>query len=44
MRSDENFARQLMAGQQRPQSAVDAMKWLSGYLEGLQNDDESSGE
>lgn len=41
MRSDENFDRQLMTGEQSPQSAIDIMKWLSGYLDGVQASDET---
>lgn len=37
MRRGENIDRQLMAGEQQPASAVDAMKWMSGYLDGTQD-------
>jgi hypothetical protein len=40
MRRDEDFERQLMTGEQQPHSAIDAMKWLSGYLEGTQDKDD----
>ncbi len=42
MRRGENIDRQLMTGEQAPASAVDAMKWMSGYLDGVQDksDDE----
>lgn len=42
MRRGENIDRQLMTGEQQPASAVDAMKWMSGYLDGVQDkaDDE----
>jgi len=36
IRSDESLARQLTKGEYQPQSAIDVMKWLSGYLEGFQ--------
>lgn len=36
IRSDESLARQLVKGEYQPQSAIDVMKWLSGYLEGSQ--------
>jgi hypothetical protein len=37
----QNVDRQLLAGEQQPESAVDAMKWMAGYLEGIQaRDDE----
>lgn len=32
----QNVDRQLMAGEQQPESAVDALKWMAGYLEGIQ--------
>lgn len=44
IRSDETLDRQLYSGEHQPESAVDLLKWLSGYLEGAQNhqrDDES---
>jgi hypothetical protein len=37
MRRGENIDRQLMMGEQQPASAVDAMKWMSGYLDGVQD-------
>lgn len=37
MRREENIDRQLMTGEQQPESAVDVMKWIAGYLEGMQN-------
>ncbi len=40
MRREEEIDRQLLAGEQQPQSAIDTMKWLSGYLNGNQDDDE----
>jgi hypothetical protein len=42
MRRGENIDRQLMTGEQQPVSAVDAMKWMSGYLDGTHDkaDDE----
>lgn len=37
----QNVDRQLLTGEQQPESAVDAMKWMAGYLEGEQaRDDE----
>ncbi|MBZ0301831.1 MAG: hypothetical protein K8J31_18935 [Anaerolineae bacterium] len=33
----QNVDRQLLAGMQQPESAVDAMKWIAGYLEGVQD-------
>jgi hypothetical protein len=40
IRREEEVERQLMTGEQQPQSAIDMMKWLSGYLEGIQEEDE----
>ncbi len=40
MRSDNSVERQLVTGEQQPQSAIDVMRWLSGYLDGIQGDDE----
>ncbi len=37
IRREDNIERQLLSGEQEPHSAVDTMKWLSGYLSGLQN-------
>jgi hypothetical protein len=36
MRRDEDVERQLISGDQQPQSAIDIMRWLSGYLNGYQ--------
>jgi hypothetical protein len=36
MKSDDTLERQLLTGDQQPQSAVDVMRWLSGYLDGMQ--------
>ena len=36
IRSEDALERQLMSGEQAPQSALDFMKWASGYLDGLQ--------
>jgi hypothetical protein len=36
IRREDELERQLMKGEHPPQSAVDMMKWLSGYLEGIQ--------
>ena len=38
LRSDETIERQLVTGEQQPQSAIDVMRWLSGYLDGIQKD------
>ncbi len=43
-RSDEHLDRQLMSGEHSPQSAIDVMKWLSGYLDGAQDKTSSNGE
>jgi len=36
--SDDTVERKLVKGEQDPQSAVDVMRWLSGYLDGVQKD------
>jgi hypothetical protein len=36
MRREDEFERQIMTGEQQPQSAIDTLKWLSGYLDGAQ--------
>ncbi len=36
MRRGDDVDRQLMTGEQQPHSAVDALKWMSGYLSGTQ--------
>jgi hypothetical protein len=41
LRSDETIERQLVTGEQQPQSAIDVMRWLSGYLDGIQKDSSS---
>jgi hypothetical protein len=33
----QNVDRLLLAGDQQPESAVDAMKWMAGYMDGSQN-------
>ena len=38
IRREEDIERQLLAGDQEPESAIDTMRWLSGYLSGLQDD------
>ncbi len=43
-RSDEHLDRQLMSGEHSPQSAVDVMKWMSGYLDGAQDKTNGGGE
>ncbi len=42
MRRGENIDRQLMSGEQQPDSAVDVMKWVAGYLDGVQNRDDEA--
>ncbi len=37
IRREEEIERQLLAGSQEPQSAIDTMRWLSGYLSGMQD-------
>jgi hypothetical protein len=34
----------LISGEQPPHSAVDALKWMAGYLTGAQNRDEDADE
>jgi hypothetical protein len=36
IRSDEQLERRLMSGELQPQSAIDLMRWLAGFLEGAQ--------
>lgn len=44
IRREGNIERQLLSGEQNPQSAIDTMKWLSGYLSGLQDkEDDDNG-
>lgn len=38
IRSDDALERQLYSGDTQPHSAIDVMKWLSGYLEGAQDE------
>lgn len=40
IRREDNIDRQLQTGEQEPQSAIDIMKWLSGYLSGMQSNGE----
>lgn len=40
LRSDGTIERQLVTGEQHPQSAIDVMRWLSGYLDGMQENDD----
>lgn len=40
MRRNNDVDRDLMKGEERPHSAVDAMKWLAGYWGGTQEEDE----
>lgn len=42
MRRTDEVDRELMKGEERPHSAVDAMKWLAGYWGGTQEDDSDS--
>jgi hypothetical protein len=44
MRRGDDVDRQLMIGEQQPHSAVDALKWLAGYLSGAQEKDEDAEE
>ncbi len=44
MRRGDDVDRQLMIGDQQPHSAVDALKWLAGYLSGAQEKDEANEE
>lgn len=44
MRRGDDVDRQLMTGELQPHSAVDALKWMAGYLSGAQDDDEDAGE
>lgn len=43
IRRGEDLDRDLMTGEQKPHSAVDAMKWLSGYWGGTQETEEGDG-
>lgn len=42
MRRGDDVDRQLMTGSLQPHSAVDALKWLAGYLSGSQDDDDET--
>jgi hypothetical protein len=44
MRRGDDVDRQLMSGDQHPHSAIDALKWMSGYLSGTQDKPEDSAE
>jgi len=44
MRRSDDVDRQLMTGEQQPHSAVDTLKWMSGYLDGAQDEEEGSKE
>jgi hypothetical protein len=44
MRRGDDVDRQLMSGDQQPHSAVDALKWLAGYLSGTQEKDAAQDE
>jgi len=39
IRREEEVDRQLIQGEQSPHSAVDVLKWMAGYLGGLQDDE-----
>lgn len=41
-RSGEDLDRDLMTGEQLPNSGIDTMKWLAGYWGGAQNPDETA--
>jgi hypothetical protein len=38
IRREEEIERLLLSGEQSPQSAIDTMRWLSGFLSGLHDD------
>ncbi|MFW5691769.1 MAG: hypothetical protein ACOCX3_00300 [Chloroflexota bacterium] len=38
IRREEDIERQLLSGDQQPHGAIDTIRWLSGYLSGLQDD------
>jgi hypothetical protein len=40
IRRDDKLERSLATGEQLPQSAIDMLRWFSGYLEGMQGEDE----
>lgn len=40
IRRDDRLERSLATGEQPPQSAIDMLRWFSGYLEGMQGEDE----
>jgi hypothetical protein len=44
MRRGDDVDRQLMSGDQQPHSAVDALKWMAGYLSGTQEKDDEQDE
>lgn len=44
MRRGDDVDRQLMAGEQQPHSAVDALKWMAGYLGGTQEKPDETAE
>ncbi len=41
IRRDDHVERSLATGEQLPQSAIDMLRWFSGYLEGMQGEDEA---
>ena|GEM_PF-344068 len=44
IRRGDDVDRQLMSGEQQPHSAIDALKWMAGYLSGTQDKPEESAE
>jgi hypothetical protein len=44
IRREEEVDRQLMQGEQEPHGGVDVLKWMSGYLDGLQDKTPDNGE
>jgi len=42
VRRNDDLDRALMGGEQEPGSAVDVLKWLSGYLSGAQSDNDAA--
>ncbi|MDX2137860.1 MAG: hypothetical protein SF123_07165 [Chloroflexota bacterium] len=44
IRREEEVDRQLMQGDQEPHGAVDMLKWMAGYIDGLQAGDEDEGD
>lgn len=44
IRREEEVDRQLMQGDQEPHGAVDMLKWMAGYIDGLQTGNEDEGD